>query len=149
MKKLLVIVLTIGLAGCASHGVNLSDGTEKPAHDDAVIRTWSPGDGGLVTVRTVDGIERGLYTSHVYVRPGVHQLTVQCVNPRGLRVYRSNAAAPLNVAAKAGHTYIVSALPDFENKKVAYQVEDKGSQYDPSCLTPTRFAPNGLQGKNC
>jgi len=44
---------------------------------------------------------------------------------------------------------IVSALPDFENKKVAYQVEDKGSQYDPSCLTPTRFAPNGLQGKNC
>src|SRR5713226_6199115 len=75
MKNFAVVLLTIALAACASHGVNLSDGTEKPAPDDAVIRVWSPSS-GLVRVSAVDGRERGNYTSHVYVRPGDHQLTV-------------------------------------------------------------------------
>ena len=150
MNKLVVVVLTIGLTACATHAVNLSDGTEKAARDDAVIRGWSPSHGGLVSIVTVDGIERGLNTSHMYVGAGDHQLTVRYLNVQpGLRVFQSRAPAQLNITTKAGHTYIVNAVPDFENKKVRFEVEDKGTQYDPSCLIPRRFAPSVLEGKNC
>jgi|SRR5215475_9557508 len=149
MKRLVVVVLTFGLAACATHAVNLSDGTEKPARDDAIIRVWSPGYNGNVSVLKVDGIERGARTSHVYVRPGDHQLTVTYLAVRGPRIFRSRAPAQLDVTTKAGHTYVVNVLPDFENEKVGYQVEDKGTQYDPSCLIPRPFAPGALEGKNC
>ena len=147
MKNFAVVLLTIALAACASHGVNLSDGTEKPAPDDAVIRVWSPSS-GLVRVSAVDGKERGNYTSHVYVRPGDHQLTVT-YNSWGGAAFHSKAPAQLNLNTKAAHSYVVNAIPDFENKRVRFEIEDKGTQYDPSCLIPRRFAPSGLEGKNC
>jgi hypothetical protein len=40
----------------------------------------------------------------------------------------STSNAQMNVTTKAGHTYIVNAIPDPENGKVRFGIEDKGTQ---------------------
>lgn len=146
MKKIIVATfLLTSIAGCAQTSVRLYDGAERSAGEVTTIRAWSPSQGNVAVLK-IDGKEvQNGRVSHAYVLPGEHTLTVRFVNG----TYKTEKSADLKVTAKAGHTYVVNAFPNFEKMKVHFEVEDKGTNYDPNCLIAKPFEPGGVQGNNC
>ena len=124
--------------------MKLYPGPDRRADEIAIIRTFSPSY-GVVSVSSIDGEAPG-FSLYAQVLPGERLLTARYVSHDG--IYASVADIPLAVMAEAGHTYVVSALPDFASKRVGLRVEDKGLSYPADCLEPARTA-GGLKGSNC
>lgn len=145
MKHVIPAVFAALATGCAQTSVQLYEGATLPVATVATIRAWSPSIGNVAVLK-IDGkeVQTG-NVSHAYVLPGPHTLTVRFVN--GLLVSVQAADLPMN--AQAGHTYVVQANPDVSRMQVKYWIDDKGLNYDSSCLVARPFEKGGVSGKNC
>jgi hypothetical protein len=145
MNKSFSVLCAVALTSCSTGPRNLYEGPEKPTGQLSIIRTWSQ----YVLVEKIDGKpSQDGRVSHAYVVPGEHVLTVKFLGGAG-GAFRFSQPADLNVKTEAGHSYTVVAMPDYERERVRFRLDDKGTNYDPECLTPRPFEANPVRGKNC
>ena len=115
------------LAACSSSGVKMYEGEEKGLTEVATVRLWSRD----LSVIAVDGkpTPAGASATHAYVDPGEHEFTLAHLAASG------HTEAKLRTLTRAGRTYLFG-VKEVAMNRYSFFIEDKGRDYDPSCLKP-------------
>jgi hypothetical protein len=133
----ILAALFLLLAGCTSGSMRIPEDLSRPGA--AVVRAWSPGD---VRVEAIDGVEVGKVT-HVYLKPGEHQITVRWAGPQNV-----TRLGQVRAVLAGGITYVIEAEPDGALRTVRFSIVDKGFKYDEQCLARPFFGGDP-KGRGC
>lgn len=151
MNKRLLALLSLFLAACAEVPYQAYSGAAKSETDVATVRLWTPTETSAFTtpgliVLQIDGAPAGDVgrASHAYLLAGEHEFQVKFIQ---LKVYHLlcgrlcdaifNEPRTFRAPVEAGRVYVLKYVND---EKGTVILEDKGANYDKSCLKAREYA---------
>jgi len=149
MKKLFAL-FTLLLVACAEVAYQGYAGTLKPETEVAIVRLWTPSTTSLFTspglrVGRIDGLPAGDAgtTSHAYLLPGEHEFEVSFIQIKAYNLLCGalcdaifNKPRTFRASVQPGRVYLLKYVNDDKGTVV---LEDKGSNYDKSCLKAREY----------
>ncbi len=150
MNKLFSL-LTLSLVACAEVPYQGYSGAPKPETEVAVVRLWTPTTTDVFTspgliMRQIDGSAAGDVgrASHAYLLPGEHEFEVSFIQIKAYNLLCGalcdaifNKPRTFLASVEAGRIYLLKYVNDDKGTVV---LEDKGSNYDKSCLKAREYA---------
>src|SRR5262249_42698032 len=153
MKKLFAL-FTLLLVACAEVPYQGYSGALRPETEVAIVRLWTPTTTSLFTspgliMRQIDGLPAGDVgrASHAYLLPGEHEFEVGFIQIKAHNLLCGalcdsifNKPRTFRASVQAGRVYLLKYVNDDKGTVV---LEEKGLNYDKSCLKAREYTKEG------